>query len=114
MARIPQSFLVTGIQLGTSATTIVETTSNGTYNIIHSLSFFNTSSTLQETVKIYKYTSGGAADDADLIAEQVILPRKTWNAGVSINKVLSYDQILAASTTTATTVNVECSGIIAT
>ena len=108
----PSSFTAIGLQLSTTPTIIVNSPQPSGQNIIHRLTFFNTSATLQETVKLYKYTTGETPVDANLLVERIVLPRQTWDATFAVNKVLLNTQEIAGTTTTASTVNVDCSGVV--
>ena len=113
MARsTPSRFTAPSTQLATSATTITAVSTAGTSNIIYSLKFTNTSTTLQETVKVYRYLTGNTPGDSELIAEKVVLPRQTWNCIEAVNFVVENGETLGATTTTATTVNVDANGVI--
>lgn len=112
MASSPTSFTAIGLQLNIVPTVIVGTPQPSGQHVIHNLTLFNTSETSQETVKLYKYTDGDTPTDANLIVERVILPRQTWRVAEVVNKVLLNTQEISGVTTTAATVNVECSGVV--
>lgn len=110
----PASFTAPSLQVATSATTITAVSSAGAYNIVYSLKFTNTSTSLQETVKVYKYLTGNTPGDSELVAEKVVLPRQSWNVQEVLNLVVENGQTLGATTTTATTVNVDANGVTVT
>lgn len=110
----PARFTAPSSQVGTSATTITAINVAGTYDIIYSLKFTNTSTTLSETVKVYRYLTGNTPGDSELIAEKVLLPRQTWNVQEAVNLVVTNGETLGATTTTVTTVNVDANGVTVT
>lgn len=113
MAKTSTAFK-TETQLATTATSLSTNSASGSQNIILAVSFFNQSTTLTETIKVYRYTTASGISDNSLIVEKALPPRKTWNCIEVQGKVIENGYTLGATSTTAATVNAECDGLIAT
>ena len=111
MAKTSVNFK-TETQLGLAATALTGNATAGTQNIVLSVTFFNQSTTLIETVKLYRYATASGISDNSLVVEKQIFPRKTWNCIEAQGRVVENGYSLAATTTTAATVNAECDGVI--
>lgn len=96
------------VQLGVAETAIYTAGASVTGTIGH-LSFFNTSTSLTETITLYNPHSGAAGSD-DILEIIVLGPRKTYVCRNAINKVVPGGYNISALTTTAATVNAFCDG----
>lgn len=96
---------VTNAQLGNSAGAIATGGTPKNRNLL-SVKFFNTSSTVSQTVTLYCYPSGGSAGDTTTIDEQVLSPRESYTIPKDQLVLLGNGDVLAGKATTATTVTV--------
>lgn len=112
MAKTPTAFK-TETQLGITATVLTTVPStSASIHLIRNVTFFNQSTTLTETVTVYRYSTAPATTNVIIVKD--IPPQKTWNCVELQGKVISPGLTLAALTTTAATVNADCDGIIST
>lgn len=97
--------LVTNAQLSNTAGAIVTGTSPNNRNLL-SVKFFNTSTSVSQTVTLYHYASGGSASDTTTIGEVALGPRESYTIPKDQLVVLGNGDVLAGKATTAATVTV--------
>jgi len=113
MAKVSAIFK-TESQLSTTGTTLVSTTVAGEVKTVSTASFFNTSTSDAQTVKVYRHLTANAIADTNLVEEKAIPPRKAWNCIIAQGKVIPENYSLTATATTESTVNAECEGVSST
>ncbi len=96
---------ITNAQLSNTAGAIVTGGTPTNRNTL-SVKFFNTSTTVSQTVTLYMYPSGGSAGDTTTVEEVALAPRESWSIPKDQLVVLGNGDVLAGKSTTAATVTV--------
>lgn len=92
-------------------TTIYQPAATNLIGTVGSLTFFNTSTTVQIVVTVYGPHTGAAAA-GDIIDEAVINPRKSYICRPSINKVVGGSDLLSCECDTgSSTLNYQADGV---
>ena len=110
MAREPRSY-ATGLQLSTTPVDIVPAVASGVnQSEVDTISFYNSSTTTNRTVTVYKIPSGGSAATTNTLQKGTIPPQKSWVPESFIGVKLENGQKIQAAQDAGTDVNAECSG----
>lgn len=96
---------ITNAQLSNTAGAIVTGGTPNNRNLL-SVKFFNTSTTVSQTVTLYLHPSGGSAGDTTTIEEVALAPRESWVIPKDQLVVLGNGDVLSGKATTAATVTV--------
>lgn len=108
MARTPQNYSHNN-QLSSSAESLIAAVSANTTEIVRTLKFRNTGSSVR-TVTVYIVESGGSADTGTELIAKAISAGKTWNVIDVQGESFTEGMSLQAKQDAGTDVNANCSG----
>jgi len=96
---------VTNAQLSNTAGAIATGGAPNNRNLL-SVKFFNTSSTIDQTITLYHYPSGGSASNTTTVDERALGPREAYVLPKDQLVVLGNGDVFAGKSTDAATVTV--------